>query len=81
MQRIEPFKLSLKAISELTGESLPLIHDAINAGHLDTFLVGRRCFARPGAVAGWVRFLGLRSKAGKPGSYPAPSADRLEAAA
>jgi hypothetical protein len=71
MQRIEPFKLSLRAIAELTGESLPLIHDAINAGHLDTFLVGRRRFARPTAVAAWVDFLESRSKAGRPVIYRA----------
>ena len=81
MQRIEPYKLSLKAISELTGESLPLIHDAINAGDLDTFLVGRRRFARPAAVSAWVDFLESRSKAGKPVSYRARPTQRMGAAA
>ena len=81
MQRIEPFKLSLRNIAELTGESLPLIHDAINAGHLDTFLVGRRRFARPTAVAAWVDFLESSSKAGRPISYRARSAARMGVAA
>lgn len=71
MQRIEPLKLSLRAIAEMTGESPPLIHDAINAGHLDTFLVGRRRFARPAAVRAWVDYLEAQSKAGKPVSYRA----------
>jgi len=69
----EPLKLSLKAIAEMTAESLPLIHDAINAGHLDTFLVGRRRFARPEAVRAWVDFLERRSKAGAPVMYRARS--------
>lgn len=74
-----PLKLSLKAIAEITAESLPLIHDAINAGHLDTFLVGRRRFARPEAVRAWVDFLEQRSKAGKPVSYRARPIGRMEA--
>ena len=80
MQRIEPFKLSLKAIAESTGESLHLIHDAINAGHLETFLVGRRRFARPAAVSAWIDLLESSSKAGKPISYRARPAERLGAA-
>src|SRR3546814_9230525 len=40
-------KLSLQEIAEVTGESLPLIHDAIKAAHLKTFVVGRRRLARP----------------------------------
>lgn len=81
MQRSEMYKLPLKAIAELTGESLPVIHDAINAGHLDTFLVGRRRFARPAAVAAWVDFLESRSKSGKPVVYRARSAERMGAGA
>jgi hypothetical protein len=68
-----PLKLSLKAIAEITAESLPLIHDAISAGHLDTFLVGRRRFARPEAVRAWIDFLEQRSKSGAPVSYRARS--------
>jgi hypothetical protein len=78
MQRIEPFKLPLRAVAELTGECLPLIHDAINAGHLETFLVGRRRFARPEAVKAWVDFLESRSKAGKPVAYRARPAERAK---
>lgn len=78
--KIEPLKLSLQAIAEATGESLPLIYDAIAAGHLDTFLVGRRRFAKPVAVRAWVDFLEAQSKAGKPVVYRARPAERRAAA-
>jgi len=81
MQRNEKLKLSLRDIVELTGEGLPLIHDAINAGHLETFLVGRRRFARPAAVSAWIDFLESRSKAGAPVSYRARSGGRKEVSA
>lgn len=69
-------KLSLKEIAEVTGESLPLIHDAINAGHLRTFVVGRRRFARPADVEKWVNFLQKQSDAGKPVKYRERPAER-----
>lgn len=71
MKTVEPLKLSLRAISDATGESMPVIFDAIKAGHLDTFLVGRRRFARPDAVRAWVDFLESESKAGRPVMYRA----------
>ena len=72
-------KLSLKEIAEVTGESLPLIHDAINAGHLKTFLVGRRRFAKPEAVQKWVDYLEKQSDAGRPVKYRARPDDRRAA--
>jgi hypothetical protein len=69
--KVELLKLSLQQIVEATGESLPVIHDAINVGDLDTFLVGRRRFAKPAAVKQWVDFLEAKSKAGKPVAYRA----------
>lgn len=78
---MEPLKLSLKQISETTGESLPVIHDAINAGHLDTFLVGRRRFARPKAVEKWIDFLEAESKKGTPVTYRARPDNRRSGAA
>lgn len=83
MKGIEPLKLSLQQVVEATGESLPLIHDAIRKGDLDTFLVGRRRFARPEAVRKWVDYLEAQSKAGKPVSYRSREAlnDRREVAA
>lgn len=77
MQQTAMYKLPLRTIAELTGESLPVIHDAINAGHLETFLVGRRRFARPAAVGAWVDFLESRSKAGKPVVYRPRAAERM----
>jgi hypothetical protein len=73
---MEPLKLSLAQICAATGESLPVVHDAIRAGHLTTFLVGRRRFARPAAVCGWVDFLEAQSNAGKPVTYRARSGER-----
>ncbi len=78
--KIEPLKLSLQSIAEATGESLPLIYDAIAAGHLDTFLVGRRRFAKPEAVRAWVDYLEEQSKAGRPVVYRARPAERRVAA-
>lgn len=72
----QPLKLSLQQIVEMTGESLPVIHDAIRCGDLDTFLVGRRRFARPMAVHKWVDFLEERSKAGHPVCYRSRPANR-----
>ncbi len=80
MPKIEPLKLSLQAIVEATGESLPVVHDAIRAGHLETFLVGRRRFARPDAVRAWVDYLQAQSDAGKPVVYRARSAERRASA-
>lgn len=81
MLRIEKMKLSLRDIVDVTGECLPLIHDAINAGDLDTFVVGRRRFARPDAVRAWIDFLESRSKSGKPVCYRARGNTRMDAAA
>ncbi len=80
---MEKLKLSLAEIAAATGESLPLIHDAIRAGDLKTFVVGRRRFARPQAVRDWVDFLEKRSDAGKPVSYRSREAtgDKCEVAA
>ena len=67
---MEKLKITLDEIAEATGESKPIVHDAINAGHLETFLVGRRRFARP-EVRAWVDFLERESQAGRPVAYRA----------
>ncbi len=64
-------KLSMADIAESTGEAMPLIYAAINAGHLKTFLVGRRRFARPADAEAWVDFLQAESDAGRPVCYQA----------
>jgi len=66
---MEKLKLSIAEVCEFSGESTSVVYDAINAGHLETFLVGRRCFARPAAARKWVDFLEAQSNAGKPVVY------------
>jgi predicted DNA-binding transcriptional regulator AlpA len=68
---MEPLKLSLDQVVQLTGECQNVIYKAIEKGDLDTFLVGRRRFARPAAVRAWVDFLEAQSKAGHPVCYVA----------
>lgn len=72
----QKLKLSLQEIAAITGESLPLIHDAIRAEHLRTFVVGRRRFARPTDVEKWVTYLQKQSDAGKPVKYRARPLER-----
>lgn len=76
---MEKLKLSIQDIRTATGESPPLIYSAINAGHLKTFLVGRRRFAKPADVRAWVDYLQAESDAGHPVSYQAR--DKTQAAA
>lgn len=80
--KLEPLKLSVKEIAAITGESIPTIYSAINAGDLQTFLVGRRRFARVEAVRAWVAYLEAESNAGRPVSYRSREAlgDRREVA-
>ena len=68
---MEPLKVSIDDIVFATGESRAVVYDAIKAGHLNTFLVGRRRFARPDAVRAWIDLLEAESKAGRPVSYRA----------
>lgn len=74
---MEPLKLSVQEIGRITGESIPVVYDAINAGHLQTFLVGRRRFARPAAVRAWVDYLEAQSDAGKPVAYRARKTEQV----
>lgn len=71
MEKLQPLKLGIQQIVEITGESIPTIYSAISAGHLETFLVGRRRFARPEAVRKWIDFLERRSNEGRPVAYRA----------
>ena len=75
MNTLEPLKLSIEQIVALTGEGEPTIHRAIKAGHLRTFLVGRRRFARPSDVRAWVDMLQEASDAGQPVVYRPRAAD------
>lgn len=81
VKNLEPLKLGVQQITEVTGESIPTIYSAIQAGDLVTFLVGRRRFARPEAVRAWIDHLEAQSNAGRPVSYRSREAlaDRREA--
>ncbi len=73
---MDQLKIALAAIPRLTGECLAVIHDAVNVGHLQTFLVGRRRFARPEAIRAWVDFLEAESNAGRAVTYRPRSGER-----
>lgn len=75
---MEPLKVSLQEISEATRESMAVVYDAINRGDLETFVVGRRRFARPAAVRKWVDYLEAQSNAGTPVVYRARKAERVQ---
>lgn len=66
---MEALKIPVEGVVAATGESRAVVYDAIKAGHLKTFLVGRRRFARPEAVREWVDFLESESDAGRPVCY------------
>lgn len=71
MNEMQALKLTLQQICQVTGESASNIQRAIDRGHLKTFVVGRRRFARPEAVKAWVDFLESESDAGRPVAYQA----------
>ncbi|MFT3792130.1 MAG: hypothetical protein QM741_13885 [Rudaea sp.] len=62
-------KVSLQQIADISGESIPVIYRAIEEGHLKTFLVGRRRFARYSAVEAWIDLLEKQSDSGRPVVY------------
>lgn len=68
---MQPLKIPFADIPRITGESLSVARDAVNLGHLETFLVGRRRFARPEAIRRWIDFLEAESQAGRPVMYRA----------
>jgi hypothetical protein len=61
------------AIAEAAGTSTPVVDGAIRAGHLETFVVGRKRKARESAVQKWIEFLQAESHAGRPVKYRARS--------
>lgn len=83
MARFEPLIVPLADITAMTGQSKPVLHDAINAGDLETFLVGRRRFARIEAIRAWVDKLEAASNEGRPICYRSREAlsDKREVAA
>jgi hypothetical protein len=71
-------KLGIDQIVEVSGESRSIVHDAIRAGDLKTFLVGRRRFARPESVREWIAFLERERDAGRPVSYRGRNQSRVD---
>jgi predicted DNA-binding transcriptional regulator AlpA len=68
---MQKLKLSIDEICAVTGESRASLYKAINCGDLRTFLVGKRRFAKPADVQGWVDFLQAQSDKGTPITYQA----------
>ena len=71
---MEKLKLSRAECAELTGESLSIIDDAISAGDLKSFIVGRRRFVKPAALRAFVDYLEKQSDRGTPVAYRARGA-------
>lgn len=59
----QPLKLSLDDVVAVTRESRAVVYDAIRAGHLRTFVVGRRRFATPAEAQRWEDYLRAESDA------------------
>jgi len=75
MEKLQKLKLGLDDICAVTGECRSNVVRAVKQGHLRTFRVGRRVFARPREVERWVNWLEAQSDAGKPVSYQSRAAE------
>lgn len=73
---LQPLQLSIEQVAEITGQSRSVIYDAINAGHLKSYLIGRRRYFKPAAVQKWVDYLESQSNKGNPVAYRARPAER-----
>lgn len=61
--------LGIKDIASVSKQGVPSIYRAIELGHLSTFLIGRRRYARESAVAKWLDYMQKQSDAGTPVTY------------
>lgn len=68
MSKLDP-PLTIDEIASVTKQGRPSIYRAIDLGHLKTYVVGRRRFARESAVQSWINLLEKQSDAGKPVIY------------
>ena len=57
--------MGMKEICAASGQGLMSVYAAINAGHLKTYLVGRRRFARASALNAWLDFMQKQSDSGR----------------
>lgn len=67
-RKIDP-PLTIDEIASITKQGRPSIYRAIDLGHLKTYLVGRRRFARESAVQAWIDKMEKQSDAGAPIIY------------
>lgn len=65
----DKLKYNVHDIVAVSGECRAVVFDAIKAGHLKTFIVGRRRMATPDAVQKWIDYLRRESEKGRPVMY------------
>lgn len=63
--------LGRQEIAAAADTSLSIVDDAIAAGHLETFLFGRKRKATLAAVQKWITYIKAESDAGRPVCYRA----------
>lgn len=66
---MEAIAVGMEEAGRASGQPTRTVWEAVRAGHLETFIVGRRRLARPEAVRKWVDFLEAESRAGRPVKY------------
>lgn len=68
MSKLDP-PLAIREVANISKQGIPSIYRAIELGHLQTFLIGRRRYARESAVRKWLDYLEKQSNAGTPVTY------------
>lgn len=58
-------------------KSLMTIHDAIDAEHLESYVVGRRRYIRAADLSAWLDWLKAESDAGRPVVYRSRATERM----
>jgi hypothetical protein len=71
--------MSMQDVYAESKQGPHVVNKAIELGHLETFLIGRRRFARPEKFDAWIDFLEAESEAGRPVVYRPRSSERAEA--
>lgn len=76
MTTLQPMQYSVEQVCEVTQQSRNIVYDAINAGHLKSYLIGRRRWFKPAAVQAWVDYLEREASKGRPVAYRARPPER-----
>ena len=76
MSTLQPLQYTVEQVCDITGQSRNIIYDAINAGHLKSYLIGRRRYFKPTAVQKWVDYMETQSNKGTPVAYRARPPER-----